>query len=147
MSRSMVEAPITRPSSSMIGETVTEMFTRLPSLRTRTVSSWRTCSPRRMRSMISSGSRRRSGGTIRLMGRPTAPSSVQPKILSAPRFQVVITLFRSFDRIASLELSTMAARRACSRRARSRSVRSVTRVKAPRTLPSSSRCGTRTTET
>ena len=47
MSRATFDAPMTRPSSSRIGETVREMSIRRPSLATRTVSKCSTRSPRR----------------------------------------------------------------------------------------------------
>ena len=46
MSRAMVEAPKTRPSSSTSGEIVRATSIRVPSFRTRTVSHWVIRSPR-----------------------------------------------------------------------------------------------------
>jgi hypothetical protein len=50
MSRAILEAPIRAPCSSRIGDTVSEIGTRVPSRRRLSVSKWTTFSPRRRRS-------------------------------------------------------------------------------------------------
>ena len=59
-SRTILEAPITRPCESLTGDTVSEMSTSEPSLRRRTVSKWSTASPARTRASTMSSSARRS---------------------------------------------------------------------------------------
>ena len=62
-SRPIAEAPMMAPSASRRGDTVTDTWTRRPSLRTRTVSYGSTCSPRLSRVRTWSSSFGRSGGT------------------------------------------------------------------------------------
>ena len=76
MSRAILNAPMTRPSSSRTGETVREISTCRPPLATRTVSKCSTRSPRRSRSRIARSSSCRSGGMIRMIDRPTASAAV-----------------------------------------------------------------------
>ena len=70
----MVEAPMTRPAGSLIGETVRETSINVPSLASRTVSTWSIDSPRLRRSMMERTSPGRSGGINTEMGRPMTSS-------------------------------------------------------------------------
>ena len=79
MSRATLEAPTTRPSASLTGETVSgqveESAVFGEAHRLEVVDA----SPRRMRARRSSSSARRSSGTIRVMCCPMASTAVQPK--------------------------------------------------------------------
>lgn len=66
MSRAIFKAPMIRPFASFTGEIVSEMSSRVPSLRRRIVSKWSTRSPRLRRSSISGSSGCRSDGIMRL---------------------------------------------------------------------------------
>ena len=62
MSRAIFEAPTTVPASSRIGETLSEIGSRLPSFRCRMVSKWLTARPARMVERTVSSSACRSAG-------------------------------------------------------------------------------------
>ena len=76
MSRAIFEAPMTRPSSSRIGDTVSEIGMSDPFLRRRMVSKWSTPRLARMRASTSSSSPCRSSGMSMRMDWPTASSAV-----------------------------------------------------------------------
>src|SRR5688572_16121710 len=109
MSRATFDTPMIFPSSSVIGEAVTETSIIRPSLVWRIVSKWSTVSPRRILAMIALSSSCRSAGISLVMEVPTISAAVYPKIFSAPRFQLVMMLSRSLPMIASSDDSTMAA--------------------------------------
>src|SRR6516164_3683044 len=89
------------PESSITGDIVSKISTRLPSLRWRTVSKWSTCSPRRIRSRISTSSFRRLGGIRILIDLPTISLARYPNRRSAALLQAVIVPSRSLLMIAS----------------------------------------------
>jgi len=76
MSRAIFDAPTTRPVSSCIGDTVSEIGISVPSLRCRIVSKWVSDSPARMRPSTMSSSDWRSAGIIIRIERPTASAAV-----------------------------------------------------------------------
>ena len=76
VSRETFDAPMTRPSASRTGETVSEISRRRPSFATRTVSKWSIRSPRTSRARIVRSSSTRSGGMISVIDRPIASSVV-----------------------------------------------------------------------
>ncbi len=78
------------------------------------------------------------------IGCPSASAAVKPKILSAAGFQVTIVPESSVATIASVEYSTIAARRASSSAARFRSVMSRAIPSIATRSPASSRMGTLT---
>ena len=80
---------------------VSEMSTKLPSLRCRTVSKCSMRSPRLILPRMTGSSSRRSTGMMIVIGLPTASSAVKPKSRSALLFQLRMTPLKSFDRIAS----------------------------------------------
>ncbi len=79
-----LDAPTTRPFSSIIGETVVEMSMSRPSLCRRTVSKCSMRSPRRIFSSASVSSCNRSSGMMIVNGFPIISAAVYPKILEAP---------------------------------------------------------------
>ena len=111
MSRAILEAPIVLPRMSFTGETETETLNRRPAFVTRTVSKGSMRSLARSLRMISVSSYCNSGGMIIVIGWPTASVAVQPKISSAPRFQLVMIPSKVLETMASSEESTMAASR------------------------------------
>ncbi len=131
MSRAIFEAPMTRPSASLIGDTVSATLIGVPSLRTRTVSKCSIVSPRRRRLKTSSSSPWRSAGTIILMDRPIASGAVKPKSRSAAGFQAVMIPSRSLPTIASSDERTIAASRSDASSACLRSVVSSSRAENP----------------
>ena len=86
MSRAIFDAPMTRPASSRIGDTVREMSTSRPSLVWRTVSKCSTLSPARIRpsTYVSSSSRfRRNDPGDRLpdhLGRGVAEQPLRGRV-------------------------------------------------------------------
>ena len=76
MSRAIFDAPTILPSLFLIGEMVSDTSTRLPSLRSRTVSKWSIRSPRRMRCSRAGTSSGWSAGTRTDSGWPTISSAV-----------------------------------------------------------------------
>ncbi len=78
MSRAMVDAPVTAPDASRMGETVSETARWTPSLATRSVSRVSTASPLATACRMSCSSSRRSRGTNVEMWRPIISSAVYP---------------------------------------------------------------------
>jgi hypothetical protein len=76
MSRAIFAPPTTRPSRSLIGETDSETYTRLPSFVTRSVSKCSIRSPRTNVAMMVFSSVSRSGGRSMVMWQPIASSAV-----------------------------------------------------------------------
>ncbi len=129
ISRTIFEAPMIFPSASLIGEMVAETLKRLPSFRTRTVSKWRTRSPRPIRARMSTSSCRRSAGNRRVIGWPIISAALYPNILSAEAFQLVMTPLSVLLMIASSLDSTMAGNCRITSSARRRSVASSCRAR------------------
>src|SRR5439155_10924669 len=109
------DVPRDRRASDQAARAVPESSDR-PS-GSRTVSKGSSFSPFRRRAMIRSNSFRRSSGTSISTCWPTASIALYPYMRSAPVFHVRISPVRDFAKIASSELWTIAASRACASRA------------------------------
>ena len=110
MSRAIFETPMISPVVERTGDTVREMSTIVPSLRTRTVSKSLMALPCRIRASTSSSSCKRSGGMMIVMDRPTASAAVYPNSFSAAGFQDRMIPPRSLLTMASAEERTRAVR-------------------------------------
>ena len=122
MSRATFEMPMVAPEGDLIGEMLSETSTRLPSLRSRTVSLCSMLSPQPIRRSASCISGSRSSGTISVMFWPTASAarvSEQPLRGRIPAGDGAVERHRDdgvvggFDRRAEqpLALGMMVARR------------------------------------